>query len=52
MGAKVFHPEVINGGAEGEAVKKIIIPESKQDSKSRGARSRPQNPSQLVLFSW
>src|SRR5215467_2409803 len=51
-GAKVFQPEVINSGAESEGLKKIIIPESRQDSKSRGARSRPQSPSQLVLFSW
>jgi hypothetical protein len=50
--AKVFQPEVINGDAESEGPKRIMIPEARQDSKSRGARSRPQNPSQLVLFSW
>ncbi len=51
-GAIVFQPEVINGGVESEALKNIIIPESTQESRSRGTRTRPQNPSQLVLFSW
>jgi SNF2 family DNA or RNA helicase len=50
--AKVFQPEATNGGVESEGPKRIILPESRQDSKSRGATSRPQKPSQLVLFSW
>ena len=51
-GAKVFQPEVINSGAESEGLKKIMVPEPKQESRSRGTRTRPENPSQLVLFSW
>jgi len=51
-GAKVFQPEVINSGAESEGLKKIMVPEPRQESRSRGTRTRPENPSQLVLFSW
>ena len=51
-GAKVFQPEVINGGVESEGLKKVIIPESRQEPRTQGTRSRPQNSSQLVLFSW
>jgi hypothetical protein len=52
MGAKVFQPEVINGGVESEEPKKILVPEPRPESRNQGTKIRPQNPSQLVLFSW
>src|SRR5262245_42610320 len=34
-GAKVFQPEVINGGVESEGLKKVIIPESRQEPRTQ-----------------
>jgi hypothetical protein len=49
---EVFQAQVIDGGAESERLKKIIVPEPRREPIGRGSRTRPQNPNQLVLFSW
>jgi len=49
---EVFQAQVIDGGAESERLKKIIVPEPRREPIGRESRTRPQNPNQLVLFSW